>query len=110
MTNCIPKDTLEKMFEVRQTETYKKWFKTLRDRKARARIDIRIKRISLGNLGDVKPVGKGVFELRIDYGPGYRIYFVERERIRIILLAGGKKSTQKKDIEKAQELSRLVED
>lgn len=64
----------------------------------------------MGNLGDVKPVGKGVFELRIDYGPGYRIYFVERERIRIILLAGGKKSTQKKDIEKAQELSRLVED
>jgi putative addiction module killer protein len=61
------------MFEVRQTETYKKWFKTLKDRKARARIDIRIKRISLGNLGDVKSVGEGVFELRIDYGPGYRV-------------------------------------
>lgn len=58
------------MFEVRQTETYKKWFEMLKDRKARARIDIRIKRISLGNLGDVKSVGKGVFELRIDYGPG----------------------------------------
>jgi len=98
------------MFEVRQTETYKKWFKTLKDRKARARIDIRIKRISLGNLGDVKSVGKGVFELRIDYGPGYRVYFVERDRIRIILLAGGKKSTQNKDIKKAQELARLVED
>jgi len=98
------------MFEVRQTETYKKWFKTLKDRKARARIDIRIKRISLGNLGDVKSVGKGVFELRIDYGPGYRVYFVERNRIRIILLAGGKKSTQNKDIKKAQELARLVED
>ena len=98
------------MFEVRQTETYKKWFKTLKDRKARARIDIRIKRISLGNLGDVKSVGKGVFELRIDYGPGYRVYFVERDRIRIILLAGGKKSTQNKDIKKAQVLARLVED
>ncbi|MFW6223208.1 MAG: type II toxin-antitoxin system RelE/ParE family toxin [Bacteroidota bacterium] len=98
------------MFEVRQTETYKKWFKTLKDRKARARIDIRIKRISLGNLGDVKSIGKGVFELRIDYGPGYRVYFVERDRIRIILLAGGKKSTQNKDIKKAQELARLVED
>ena len=98
------------MFEVRQTETYKKWFKTLRDRRARARIDIRIKRISLGNLGDVKSVGKGVFELRIDYGPGYRVYFVERNRIRIILLAGGKKSTQKKDIKKAQKLARSVEE
>jgi len=98
------------MFEVRQTETYKKWFKTLKDRKARARIDIRIKRISLGNLGDVKSVGKGVFELRIDYGPGYRVYFVERNGIRIILLAGGRKSTQNKDIKKAQELARLVED
>ncbi|MDA3958711.1 type II toxin-antitoxin system RelE/ParE family toxin [Oceanispirochaeta sp.] len=98
------------MFEVRQTETYKKWFKTLRDRRARARIDIRIKRISLGNLGDVKSVGRGVFELRVDYGPGYRVYFVERNEIRIILLAGGKKSTQKMDIKKAQELARLVED
>ena len=98
------------MFEVRQTETFKKWFKTLRDRRARARIDIRIKRISLGNLGDVKSVGKGVFELRIDYGPGYRVYFIERNRIRIILLAGGKKSTQKQDITKAQELARSLED
>ena len=98
------------MFEVRQTETYKKWFKTLKDRKARARIDIRIKRISLGNLGDIKSVGKGVFELRIDYGPGYRVYFVERNEIRIILIAGGKKSTQKQDIKKAQELARLVEE
>jgi len=98
------------MFEVRQTETYKKWFKTLKDRKARARIDIRIKRISLGNLGDVKSVGKGVFELRIDYGPGYRVYFVERDRIRIILLAGGKKSLKIRILKKAQELARLVED
>ena len=98
------------MLEVRQTETYKKWVKTLKDRRARARIDIRIKRISLGNLGDAKSVGEGVFELRIDYGPGYRVYFVERNESKIILLAGGKKSAQKQDIKKAQELSRLVED
>ena len=98
------------MFEVRQTETYKKWFKTLKDRRARARIDIRIKRISLGNLGDVKPVGKGVFEFRIDYGPGYRIYFLERNRTIIVLLVGGKKTTQKKDIKKAHELALSVED
>lgn len=98
------------MFEVRQTDTYRKWFKALRDRRARARIDIRIKRISLGNLGDVKSVGKGVYELRIDYGPGYRVYFVERKGIIIILLAGGKKSTQKQDIKKAQELARSVEE
>ncbi len=98
------------MFEIRQTLTFKKWFTSLRDRKARARIDIRIKRISLGNLGDVKSVGRGVYEFRIDYGPGYGIYFVERNDIKIILLAGGKKSTQNKDIKKAQELARLVED
>ncbi len=98
------------MVEVRQTESYKKWFKGLKDRKARARIDIRIKRISLGNLGDVKPVGKGVYELRIDYGPGYRIYFVERSGVKIILLAGGKKSTQTRDIKKAQKLARLLEE
>ena len=89
------------MFEVHQTETYKKWFKTLKDRRARARIDIRIKRISLGNLGDVKSVGKGGFEFRIDYGPGYRIYFLERNRTIIVLLVGGKKTTQKKDIKKS---------
>lgn len=59
------------MFEIRQTETYAQWFKTLRDRQAKARIDIRIRRLSMGNPGDVKPVGQGVSELRIDYGPGY---------------------------------------
>lgn len=62
------------MIEIRQTEEYNRWFQNLRDRQARARIDIRIRRLSLGNLGDVKPVGKGVSELRIDYGPGYRVY------------------------------------
>ncbi|MCK5157212.1 MAG: type II toxin-antitoxin system RelE/ParE family toxin [Spirochaetales bacterium] len=98
------------MIEIRQTETYKKWFKSLKDRKARVRIDIRIKRISLGNPGDVKPVGKGVSEIRINYGPGYRIYYVQRNNIIVILLTGGNKSTQSRDIQKAHELARNVEE
>ncbi len=68
------------MIEIRQTEVYSKWFKSLRDRQARARIDVRIRRLSLGNPGDAKPVGEGVSELRIDYGPGYRVYFIQRGR------------------------------
>ena len=64
------------MIEIRQTEVYAKWFDGLRDRQARARIDVRIRRLSLGNFGDVRPVGEGVSELKIDYGPGYRVYFV----------------------------------
>jgi putative addiction module killer protein len=96
------------MFEIRQTETYRKWFASLEDRNARIRIDIRIRRISLGNLGDVKPVGEGVFEIRIDYGPGYRLYFVQKKNTIIILLSGGDKSTQSRDIRKAQELAQNV--
>lgn len=64
------------MIEIRETEIYSRWFKSLRDRQSKARIDIRIRRLSTGNPGDVKPVGQGVSELRIDYGPGYRVYFV----------------------------------
>jgi putative addiction module killer protein len=78
----------------------------LRDRKARARIQTRIDRLQLGLLGDVKPVGEGVSELRIDYGPGYRVYFVQRGQELVILLAGGDKSTQDKDIKTALELAR----
>ena len=77
------------MIEIRQTETYAAWFSTLRDRQAKARIDIRIRRLSLGNPGDVKAVGEGVSELRIDYAPGYRVYFVQRGHTVVILLAGG---------------------
>jgi putative addiction module killer protein len=94
------------MIEVRQTEEYSEWFANLRDKKARARINARIRRLSLGNLGDVKPVGEGVSELRIDYGPGYRVYFLQRGREVVILLAGGDKRTQQKDIQKALELVR----
>jgi putative addiction module killer protein len=93
------------MMEIRQTEVYSRWFNSLRDRQARARIDVRIRRLSLGNLGDVKPVGEGVSELRIDYGPGYRIYFVQRGQTLVILLAGGDKHTQNQDIKTARELA-----
>ena len=72
------------MIEIRQTETYAEWFASLRDQKARARIDVRIRRLSLGNPGDVKPIGSGVSELRIDYGPGYRVYFSQRGPMLII--------------------------
>ena len=96
------------MIEIRQTETYASWFDSLRDRKARARIDVRVRRLSLGNPGDVKPIGRGVSELRIDYGPGYRVYFVQRGPMLIILLAGGDKRTQERDIKKALELARTV--
>jgi putative addiction module killer protein len=94
------------MIEVRQTDTYSDWFVALRDRQARARINVRIRRLSLGNPGDVKPVGEGVSELRIDYGPGYRVYFVRRGKTVVVLLAGGDKRTQDSDIKTALELAR----
>jgi putative addiction module killer protein len=93
------------MIEVRQTDIYAAWFAGLRDRQARARITVRIRRLSLGNPGDVKPVGGGVSEMRIDYGPGYRIYFVRRGEAVIILLCGGDKRTQDRDIARALELA-----
>ena len=96
------------MIEVRQTQVYSDWFDSLRDRQARARINIRIRRLSLGNFGDAKMVGEGVSELRIDYGPGYRVYFVKRDKQIVILLAGGDKSTQERDIKKAHRLAREV--
>jgi len=94
------------MIEVRQTGAYAQWFDRLRDRKARARIDVRIRRLSLGNPGDVKPVGEGVSELRIDYGPGYRVYFLRRGQTSVILLAAGTKASQSRDIASALALAR----
>ena len=96
------------MIEIRETETYAKWFEGLRDRQARARVNIRIRRLSLGNPGDVKSVGEGVSELRIDYGPGYRVYFVQHRQTLVILLAGGDKSTQDRDILTALDLARKL--
>jgi putative addiction module killer protein len=97
------------MTEIRQTDTYSEWFNALRDRRAKARIDIRIRRLSLGNPGDVRPVGKGVSELRIDYGPGYRVYFVQHGALLIVLLCGGDKDTQAVDVERAKELASQLE-
>ncbi|HSN76513.1 MAG TPA: type II toxin-antitoxin system RelE/ParE family toxin [Anaerolineae bacterium] len=96
------------MIEIRQTDVYVQWFARLRDRQARARIDVRIRRLSLGNTGDVRPVGEGVSELCIDYGPSYRVYYVQRGSTVIVLLAGGDKSTQSRDIRIALELARQV--
>jgi len=93
------------MIEIRETEIYSRWFKSLRDRQSKARIDIRIRRLSTGNPGYVKPVGQGVSELRIDYGRGYRVYFVQRGETLIILLAGGDKRTQEQDIKTALDLA-----
>lgn len=94
------------MIEIRQTDAYSRWFNGLRDRQARARINVRIRRLSLGNPGDVKPVGEGVSEMRIDYGPGYRVYFVQSGQTMVVLLAGGDKRTQSGDIENALKLAR----
>ena len=96
------------VIEIRQTDAYREWFATLRDPHARARIDIRVRRLSLGNPGNVRPVGRGVSELRIDWGPGYRVYFVKRGEELVILLAGGDKSSQSRDIENAITLAREI--
>ena len=94
------------MLEIRETSAYAAWSSALRDRTAKARIDIRIRRLSLGNLGDTRPVGEGVSELRIHYGPGYRIYLKKQDDALVILLAGGDKSSQDKDIRLAKDLAR----
>ena len=93
------------MTEVLKTEVFTQWLDGLRDVRARARVQVRIERLAAGNPGDVKAVGRGVSELRIDYGPGYRVYFARRRRTLVVLLAGGTKSTQAADIETAQRLA-----
>jgi putative addiction module killer protein len=89
------------MSEIIQSETFKRWRDGIKDRQALARINARIRRLAGGNPGDVKPVRAGVSELRIDYGPGYRVYFIRRGPLVIVLLAGGDKRTQDADIERA---------
>ncbi|KQT07207.1 MAG: type II toxin-antitoxin system RelE/ParE family toxin [Bradyrhizobium sp.] len=96
------------MLEVRQTDTFASWLRALKDANAVARIAARIRRLELGNLGDVKPVGEGVSELRIDYGPGYRIYFIQQGNTVVILLCGGDKRTQNKDIRTAKRMAKEV--
>lgn len=94
------------MIEIRKTEAFIRWLDGLNDIRVRARILVRIERLSAGNPGDVRPVGEGVSELRIDYGPGYRVYFKKIGQQVIILLAGGDKSSQARDIKTALRLSR----
>ena len=94
------------MMEIRKTEAYAKWFDGLSDLRARARILVRIERLAAGNPGDVKSVGGGVSEMRMDYGPGYRVYYKKHGRKVVILLAGGDKRSQANDIQAALQLAR----
>ncbi len=94
------------MIEIRKTDVFALWLDALRDIRGRARVQARIERLAAGNAGDVEPVGEGVSELRINYGPGYRVYFKQQGRELIILLAGGDKSSQAKDIKAALRLAR----
>ncbi len=93
------------MIEVRQTAVFAKWLSGLRDRVARTRIAVRIDRMALGNPGDVKAVGGGVSEMRIDFGPGYRVYFARRGNVVVLLLSGGDKKSQARDIAAAKTMA-----
>ena len=97
------------MIILRQTETFSRWFSSLKDRSGRVRILSRLDRIAMGNIGDVKAVGEGISEIRISTGPGYRLYFVRREKTVILLLCGGNKSTQDRDIARAKDLAKTLE-
>jgi len=98
------------MLEVLQSATFESWFKGLRDIQARARITARIRRLALGNPEDVKPVGAGVSEMRVDYGPGYRVYYLQRGDVIAVLLCGGDKRTQQADIRRALEIAKAWKD
>jgi putative addiction module killer protein len=94
------------MIEVVRSATFDRWLRKLNDSRAVARVLVRIDRLAAGNPGDVKPVGQGVSEIRIDYGPGYRVYFLRDGERLILLLSGGYKSTQARDIQTAHDLAR----
>lgn len=96
------------MLEIRQSEVFVAWLSALRDRRAVARIAERLRRLALGNPGDVKPIGEGLSELRIDYGPGYRVYFAQRGSLLIIVLCGGDKTNQGRDIARAKALAKEI--
>lgn len=98
------------MLQIRKTDVYAAWIDGLRDVQGRARILVRIERLAAGNPGDVKPVGEGVSELRIDVGPGYRVYFTKRGQELVILLAGGDKSSQATDVKTALRLARNLKE
>lgn len=94
------------MIEIARSATFDRWLAGLRDAQARARILARIDRLALGNAGDAKPVGSGISEMRIDHGPGYRVYFIQRGAVLAVLLCGGDRSTQAADIEQARRIAR----
>jgi putative addiction module killer protein len=95
--------------EVRQTDEFRDWLTRLRDERAKARIGGRIRRMELGNFGDMKSLGRGLMEMRIDYGPGYRVYFSQSGALIVVLLCGGDKRTQQRDIARARELMQRLE-
>jgi putative addiction module killer protein len=98
------------LLEVRKTDAFEVWLRGLRDQRGKAKIVARIDRLALGNPGDVAPVGEGVSELRIHFGPGYRVYFVRREKTVVVLLCGGDKGSQERDIAQAKSLAAELED
>jgi putative addiction module killer protein len=98
------------MITLQETETFAAWMEGLRDARAKARIAQRLDRLARGNSGDTKPVGGGISEMRIDYGPGYRVYYCRHGAVLIVLLCGGDKSTQKKDIKVAKQLAKELEE
>ena len=93
------------MIEIRETEVFSDWLKALKDKKSRSIILARVRRLAFGNLGDVAPIGGGLSELRIHFGPGYRVYFRQRGDVLIVLLCGGDKRSQARDIENAKTLA-----
>jgi len=98
------------MFTIKRTPQFDRWFDSLRDRTTQRRLDMRLRKATLGNLGDIKPVGDGVVEMREHFGPGWRMYYVQRGDVLIVMLGGGDKSTQTADIAKAQELAASLEE
>jgi len=98
------------MFTIRETMEFSNWLTKLKDVQARARIVRRVDRLQRGNPGDVKPVGEGVSELRIDYGPGYRVYFIQEGKLIIVLLCGGDKSSQSRGISQAKALAKALKE
>ena len=98
------------MYTVHTTQEFDRWLSRMRDAKGKARIVARIRSAELGNLGDTAPVGNGISEMRVHYGPGYRVYFKRRGKVLILLLLGGSKATQARDIQKAKELAISIEE
>jgi len=109
LTHRIRTDTMAVVYQLRQTDVFEMWLLELRDMRAKARILARLESARLGNLGDVRSVGGGVSEMRIDVGAGYRVYFTRRQRVVLILLCGGDKTSQAKDIARARRMTHTIE-